>query len=486
MAAVYNSASSDLGGWVEKIKPGAFNRALAEKQDVRHLKNHDANLVLGRTRSGTTTLTDSAEGLQFRTKLPNTSYAEDLAVSVERGDIDECSFGFMVHGSAGQTWADENGVTMRYLNDVDLLDISTVTYPAYPGTSAGVAVRSMFPLGVPAEVRSHMKIEAANGNDCNCDCTYCVSGVCSACSQDNCSDSNCEDCPQQQTVDDKTPAPAAETVTLAQAEGLLADERKAVKEIVTASVAIKHEAPRAAAEGDDGVLELFAYGDIGESWYGDGVTANGFRSAVKMAAPHSKIRVRINSFGGDAFEGIAIHNFLKSQNKPIEVFVDGIAASAASIVAMAGDTVTMGANTMMMVHNASCMAYGYASDLRKNADVLDKISAAIAQTYVTKTGMAIDKVVELMDNETWMTAEDAVRDGFANGIGSVANDDDANDDIADNSLAIRSYRNLPETLKLETRATRGVARAEKRSLEAEAIERDLLSVRRRLALASID
>src|ERR1051325_8657221 len=104
-AANYNVLSEDLGwGLRERIMPGAFTRALREKQDVRHLKNHDPNLVLGRTKAGTTELGEDSKGLNFRTLMPNTSYATDLFESVGRGDIDECSFGFVAVRTA---WIEE-------------------------------------------------------------------------------------------------------------------------------------------------------------------------------------------------------------------------------------------------------------------------------------------------------------------------------------------------------------------------------------------
>lgn len=180
-AATFNTLSSDLGWFRERIMPGAFGRALREQQDVRHLKNHDPNLVLGRTKSGTLELSEDTKGLQFRTLMPDTTYANDLMASVARGDIDECSFGF----SAIRTvWIDEpdpddpTGKAMRCireLHDLDLFDISTVTYPAYPNTSAAME-RSLFPDGMPAEVRSHMpsargkaKTKRVDGEDLTAD-----------------------------------------------------------------------------------------------------------------------------------------------------------------------------------------------------------------------------------------------------------------------------------------------------------------------------
>jgi len=163
-AATYNVLSSDLGGFVERVMPGAFTRSLKEGQDVRHLINHDPNLVLGRTKAGTTVLTEDSTGLRFHTLLPEVGYATNLFESVRRGDINECSFGFV---AIRQAWIDEPDPadrqrmrSIRELHDVDLFDVSVVTYPAYDGTTAGVSERALFPVGIPLEVRSHRRMPA--------------------------------------------------------------------------------------------------------------------------------------------------------------------------------------------------------------------------------------------------------------------------------------------------------------------------------------
>ena len=142
-AAKYNSMSDNLGGggmggFREIIKPGAFRRAIEEKQDVRFLFNHDSDHILARTKSGTLSLEDDAVGLRFEAKLPDTQLARDLATSVERGDIDGMSFGFK---TVRDDWEFTNGGEIRHLLDVDLFDIGPVTFPAYPDTD--VAKRSL-------------------------------------------------------------------------------------------------------------------------------------------------------------------------------------------------------------------------------------------------------------------------------------------------------------------------------------------------------
>lgn len=138
-AAVFNSWSEDLGGFREKIKKGAFKRAL-KNSDVRALYNHDQNYVLGRTTSNTLRLKEDGKGLYMENDPPNTSWAKDLQESVNRGDINQMSFGFTV---ADDSWKeDKNGYVERTINEIDrLFDVSIVAFPAYPDTQ--VALRNL-------------------------------------------------------------------------------------------------------------------------------------------------------------------------------------------------------------------------------------------------------------------------------------------------------------------------------------------------------
>lgn len=136
-AAVFNSFSRDLGGFKEIIRPGAFARALAANPDVVALFNHDSNYVLGRSAAKTLRLREDDRGLRYEVDLPDTTFAQDLAKSIKRGDISGSSFAFRAVKDA---WRTENGGDVRELHDVDLFDVSPVTSPAYP--AADVAARS--------------------------------------------------------------------------------------------------------------------------------------------------------------------------------------------------------------------------------------------------------------------------------------------------------------------------------------------------------
>lgn len=136
-AAVYNSVSEDLGGWKEVIEPGFFRDVLSN--DVRALFNHDNNYVLGRTRSKTLELKDEEEGLRANMQAPDTQWANDLRTSMMRGDIDQMSFSFRVK-PGGAAWEERpDGSYLRRLlpgGAERLYDVSVVTFPAYPQTSA--------------------------------------------------------------------------------------------------------------------------------------------------------------------------------------------------------------------------------------------------------------------------------------------------------------------------------------------------------------
>lgn len=142
-AAKFNSRSVDLGGFQEVLAPGAFDRALREAHDVRALIDHNPTLILGRTISGTLRLSVDSTGLAVENDLPDTQAARDLAVSMERGDVTGMSFGFRVMPD-GDHWArDEDGILVRTVNDVELFDVSAVTYPAYPQTEVSARCLEM-------------------------------------------------------------------------------------------------------------------------------------------------------------------------------------------------------------------------------------------------------------------------------------------------------------------------------------------------------
>lgn len=151
--AVFNRLSQNLGGFVEQVDPGAFKRTLGDNPDTRGLINHDPSLLLGRTRSGTLRLSVDSVGLPYEIDSPDTQYARDLIVSMERGDIDQSSFAFYVMPNGDEWDQTEQGMPLRTLTALSIHngDVSPVTYPAYEDADSGLAGRAFASL---AEARS--------------------------------------------------------------------------------------------------------------------------------------------------------------------------------------------------------------------------------------------------------------------------------------------------------------------------------------------
>lgn len=165
-------------------------------------------------------------------------------------------------------------------------------------------------------------------------------------------------------------------------------------------------------QGDQ--AEVFIYDEIGESW-GEGISAKAFIDDLAALGEVKTIVVRINSPGGNVFDADAMYNALLRHPAEIRMEVDGLAASAASVVAMAGDDIVMAQNALMMMHPPSAMAWGTADDLRKMAELLDKLSDTIVDTYTNRTGdkSTREQIADWMAAETWFSAQEAVDAGLA-------------------------------------------------------------------------
>lgn len=165
------------------------------------------------------------------------------------------------------------------------------------------------------------------------------------------------------------------------------------------------------AKAGDTAAEISIYDEIG-FW---GVTAAAFIADLKKIDA-KELTVFVNSPGGSVFDGLAIYNALRQHPANVTVKVMGVAASAASFIAMAGDKIVMPENTFMMVHNPMGGVFGNADEMREWADTLDKIAASLISIYVARTGKSEDEVKALLDAETWMTAKEAVDLGFADEV----------------------------------------------------------------------
>ena len=160
---------------------------------------------------------------------------------------------------------------------------------------------------------------------------------------------------------------------------------------------------------------LFLNGEISdETWYGDEVTPALFRD--ELNAGTGDITVWINSPGGDVFAAAQIYNMLMDYSGNVTVKIDGLAASAASVIAMAGTTVLMSPVAMMMIHNPATIVIGDAGEMKKAIDMLSEVKESIMNAYEIKTNLSRARISHLMDAESWFNATKAVELGFADGI----------------------------------------------------------------------
>jgi len=157
--------------------------------------------------------------------------------------------------------------------------------------------------------------------------------------------------------------------------------------------------------------DVYIFDEIG-MW---GVTAQNFISDIKDLKD-TPINLRINSLGGDVFDGLAIYNVIKKRTAKTTVYIEGIAASIATIIALGADEVVMSENSLFMIHNASGGAMGESKDLQKTAEVLNKITRQLAEVYESKTGLSQETIQDMMDEETWLNAQEAFELGFIDTI----------------------------------------------------------------------
>ena len=165
-------------------------------------------------------------------------------------------------------------------------------------------------------------------------------------------------------------------------------------------------------DGPERVLEL--YGTIAEeSWFDDDVTPKMFKD--ELFSGNGPVTIWLNSPGGDCIAASQIYSMLMDYKGDVTIKIDGIAASAASVIAMAGTKVLMAPTSLMMIHNPMTLAYGNHADMEKAIEMLDEVKESIINAYEIKTGLSRAKISHLMDSETWMNAGKAIELGFADG-----------------------------------------------------------------------
>ena len=161
----------------------------------------------------------------------------------------------------------------------------------------------------------------------------------------------------------------------------------------------------------DSIVDVYIFDEIGSY----GVNAQSFIEEIKSYTK-KPMNIHINCVGGDVFDGMAIYNIIKKRTAETTVYIEGIAASMGSVIALAADNVVMAENSLFMIHNAWGGAMGESKELKKTANLLEKISNEIADIYIKKTNLPYDKVKEMMDEETWLNAEEALELGFIDSI----------------------------------------------------------------------
>lgn len=195
-----------------------------------------------------------------------------------------------------------------------------------------------------------------------------------------------------------------------------------------------------AARTAGAAVELNIFGPIG-GW--DGITAEQVRAALVGHSDTAPLIVNINSGGGDVFDGIAIHNLLAERDGDVLVKVYGLAASAASIIALAGKRIVMGEGSFFMIHNAWTFAIGDSIALAATSKTLKQVDGELAKMYAKHTGIDADEIAEMMADETWLGADDAVNQNFADGKFS---DDTGEAEARADRIDLSAFKNVPKAL----------------------------------------
>ncbi|MBU9420059.1 head maturation protease, ClpP-related [Burkholderia multivorans] len=203
-------------------------------------------------------------------------------------------------------------------------------------------------------------------------------------------------------------------MSLLQLPEIRADHRLGAAQFDVRPDALERWNPDVRAANADDAAAISIYDSIGDNWEGTGVTAKRISAALRNIGAR-EVTVNVNSPGGDFFEGVAIYNLLREHKAKVTVNVMGLAASAASVIAMAGDEILMGDGAFLMIHNAWAVAIGNRHDMAAAAATLAPFDAAMAKLYAQRAGISEETAAAMMDKETWIGADQAVKDGFATG-----------------------------------------------------------------------
>ena len=210
-------------------------------------------------------------------------------------------------------------------------------------------------------------------------------------------------------------------------------------------------------EADSETAELYLYGTIRQAYWWDDedeeniISAKGVKNALKNLKGKN-INVHINSGGGDVFESIAIGNLLKQHDGKVNIVIDGLAGSGASVVAMAGEKISMFPNSMMMIHKAWTLALGNADELRKTANDLDKIDSAVKASYKNRFVGTEEELNDLIAEESWLTAEECLAFGFCDEVIEESAEENAPQNSVKENLFNKYKKNITNKKKKNIQA----------------------------------
>jgi len=207
--------------------------------------------------------------------------------------------------------------------------------------------------------------------------------------------------------------------------------------------------------------EILIYGEIGE-W---GITAKNFAIDLKNIGNKKVITVRISSVGGSIIDGNAIYTTLKNNSAKINVEIDSVALSMGSVIAMAGDHIAMAENALMMIHNPHGGSYGDSNEMRKTADVMDKMKDTLITAYTNKTGLDTEILSTMMSDETWMNAEEAKDLGFIDEITGAVE--------TDASFDFSKFKNVPKQLLIDSLKTESVIQPSAKADKTQKVKKDM-------------
>lgn len=397
-----------FGQYDESVVSGAGAQTIAAKPDVAFLVNH-SGVTMARTTANTLFLTEKPEGGWHEAYLnPKRTDVNDLIIAMDDKSVDQMSFAFMIPEDGGW-WSDDFAHFEIRRYDLDRGDVSAVNYGASPYTDISARTAEVLqdldhlPMGalraaedrlikrgltrgaVPAEpARERIEVRSAGRTEP----TIISKGSSSK---------------AVARLNARMGQAAARYVALAAERGM-----PQVAELLTAKLPwfeIRNADGGQPEPGEEpGTASVYVYDEIGGSY---GVDAKAFAEQLdEITAPN--ISLRINSPGGSVFDGITIHSSLLHHPATVTTYVDGLAASAASVIAMAGDRIVMMPGAQMMIHDASATLEGQASDMAAGQTYLDRQSQNIASMYAGRAGGDPQEWRDLMLAETWVFGQEAV------------------------------------------------------------------------------